>query len=179
MSDANRILKQKISDSISLCFFSRNQFRNEIFEIEDPSQLENIFLENEPDRATFIEPTLKYCIYEKWLKNLPQSKTQGAFFIIYTDGIFDDKNAFKRLIRDTCKEIDNQQIIKIFIIGVGSEIKTDRIRNNFEDLNRNAKENKDKKGNPCDIVGFALADEMEDIIQVLKDELKQNANTEK
>ncbi|MEH2051528.1 NB-ARC domain-containing protein [Nostoc sp.] len=180
MSDVNLILKQKIADSISLCFFSRNQFRNEIFEIKDPYQLENIFLENEPDRSTFIEPTLKYCIYEKWLKNISKAKTQGAFFIIYTDGVFDDKNAFERLIRDTCKEIDNQQIIKIFIIGVGSEIKTDMNRNNFEDLNRNAKENKDKNGNPCDIVGFALADEMEDIIQVLKDELKQNtknANT--
>ncbi|MHC5719705.1 MAG: hypothetical protein ACYTX0_48610, partial [Nostoc sp.] len=59
---------------------------------------------------------------------------------------------------------------------VGSEIKSEKNRKIFEDLNRNAKNNEDKNGNKCDIVGFALADEMEDIIQVLKDELQQNAN---
>lgn len=121
-------------------------------------------------------PALKYCINEVWFKNISQAKTQGAFFIIYTDGVFDDKSAFERLIQETCKKIENQQIIKIIIIGVGSEIKSEKNRKIFEDLNRNAKNNVDKNGNKCDIVGFALADEMEDIIQVLKDELQQNAN---
>ncbi|MBW4475867.1 MAG: helix-turn-helix domain-containing protein [Tolypothrix brevis GSE-NOS-MK-07-07A] len=178
MSDADRILKQNISDSISIYLFSRNEVTNRFFEeIEDADQVENIFTENKPDRSTFIVPTLEYCIHEKWFKNRYQAKTQGAFFIIYTDGVFDDKSAFERLIRDTCLKIDNQQIIKIFIIGVGSEIKSEKKRNDFEALNINAKKNVDKNGKPCDIVGFALADEMEDIIQVLKDELKQDANT--
>ncbi|MFN6559368.1 MAG: NB-ARC domain-containing protein [Nostoc sp. ChiSLP01] len=176
MSDANRILKQNISDSISLYLFSRNELKKEIFQIEDPQRIENIFSENEPDRSTFVVPTLKYCI-DKWRDNRSQTKTQGAFFIIYTDGVFDDKNAFEKLIRETCREIDNQQIIKIFIIGVGSEIKTESNRNDFEALNKNAKNNIDKNGKLCDIVGFALADEMEDIIQVLKDELQQDVNT--
>lgn len=46
MSDLNKIIQEKIYDSILLCFFSRNQFNDsEIYEnIEDPDQIENIFM---------------------------------------------------------------------------------------------------------------------------------------
>ncbi|MUG97159.1 VWA domain-containing protein [Scytonema sp. UIC 10036] len=172
MGHVNSIFKKKITDSISICLFSRNKFNNEIFKVRNISQVENIFREHEPDQATFIVPTLKHFL-DIYFDEEDQPKPQPAFFIIYTDGQFDDREEFEELIKATCKKLDDQRHIKIFIIGVGSEIKNKINKDYFEKLNKNAINNKNKHGKPCDIVGFDIADEMENILKVLENELKQ------
>jgi DNA-binding Xre family transcriptional regulator len=172
MSHVDRILRGKISDFVSIFLFSRNKLKDETFKVKSASEVEDIFNEHRPDQATFIVPTLKYCLDKCFDKEQPKPRT--AFLIVYTDGQFNDTEDFEELIKSTCKKLDDQRRIKILIIGVGSEIKNKINRDYFDKLNKNVKGNKDNSGQSCDIVGFAIADEMGDIIEVLEDELKQN-----
>lgn len=86
----------------------------------------------------------------KWFDSRDNSQSQGAFFIIYTDGQFDDTSKFEELVRSTCLKLDDDRIIKIIVIGIGKDI--DKLY--FEQLDKNAKNNVDKNSKPCDIVDF-------------------------
>lgn len=173
MSHADMILDQKdsqqekICDSIYLDLFSRSKLRREPHQIKKASQVENIFLENRPDTSTFVVPALNRAI-DFWFDSRTQSKTQGAFFIIYTDGQFDDTKAFETLIEETCKKIDDERVIKIIVVGIGKDIDVEY----FQNLNNNLQGNVDKNGNPCDIFVFELETEMEDIIELMECEIK-------
>ncbi|WP_071188220.1 VWA domain-containing protein [Trichormus sp. NMC-1] len=156
----------KISNSIRISLFSRNRVKDEKFRVTDVTHVENIFIENNPDSTTFITPTLKDCLNE-WFENYNTSKTQKAIFIIYTDGQFDDTDAFEKLIQETCAKLKNDSIIKIIIIGVGKEIDEEY----FERLDNNTKNNVDINGNPCDILLFELANKVENIINLIQKEL--------
>ncbi|MBD2447892.1 AAA-like domain-containing protein [Nostoc sp. FACHB-152] len=158
--------QEKICDSIYLDLFSRSKLRREPHQIKKATQVENIFLENRPDTSTFVVPALKRAI-NYWFDSRVQSKTQGAFFIIYTDGQFDDTKAFEALIEDTCKQIYNERVIKIIVVGIGKDIDVEY----FQSLNNNLQGNVDKNGNPCDIFVFELETEMEDIIELMEREI--------
>ncbi|MDZ8034957.1 AAA-like domain-containing protein [Nostoc sp. DedSLP04] len=157
----------KICDSIYLDLFSRSKLRREPHQIKKTAQVENIFLENRPDTLTFVVPALNRAI-NFWFDNRAQSKTKGAFFIIYTDGQFDDTKAFETLIQETCKQIDDERIIKIIVVGIGKDIDVEY----FQNLNNNLQGNVDKNGNDCDIFVFELETEMEDIIELMEREIK-------
>lgn len=172
MSHVDMILAQedshlgKICSSIYLDLFSRNRLRRDISQLKKSADVENIFLENRPDTSTFVVPALDRAI-RTWFDNREHSQTQGAFFIIYTDGQFDDTKAFEALIQETCRQLDDERIIKIIIIGIGKDIDLEY----FQNLNKNMQGNVDKNGKPCDIVVFDLATEMEDIIELMESEL--------
>jgi von Willebrand factor type A domain len=174
MSHVDMILDQKdsqqekICDSIYLDLFSRSRLRREPHQVKKATQVENIFLENRPDTSTFVVPALNRAI-NFWFDNRPQSTTQGAFFIIYTDGQFDDTKAFETLIQETCKQIDDERVIKIIVVGIGKDIDVEY----FQNLNNNLQGNVNKNGNPCDIFVFELETEMEDIIELMEREIKQ------
>jgi hypothetical protein len=160
--------QEKICDSIYLDLFSRSKLRREPHQVKKAAQVENIFLENRPDTSTFVVPALNRAI-NFWFDNRAQSTTQGAFFIIYTDGQFDDTKAFETLIQETCKQIYDERVIKIIVVGIGKDIDVEY----FQNLNNNLQGNVDKNGNPCDIFVFELETEMEDIIELMEREIKQ------
>jgi hypothetical protein len=91
--------------------------------------VEDIFLENRPDANTFVVPTLRHC-FDIWLngrekvtiQDIKEGKAKGAFFIIYTDGQFDDPLAFEEFIQEASLRIDDQRIVKILIIGLGKGV---------------------------------------------------------
>jgi von Willebrand factor type A domain len=173
MSHVDRIVSynvdgENICSSIKIFLFSKKRVKDEYFTVNNVSQVENIFLENRPDSTTFVEPTLNSCL-EEWFKQRTESKTQGALFIIYTDGQFDDTVDFENLVKRTCAKLDNQNIIKIFIIGVGKDIDEEY----FQKLDNNLKTNVDRHNNSCDIVGFSLANEIDDIIEMIDKEFRQ------
>jgi von Willebrand factor type A domain len=174
MSHVDRILSydvdgEKICSSIQIFLFSKKRVKDEYYTVKNVGQVENIFLENIPVSTTFVEPTLNRCL-EEWFKQRTESKTQGALFIIYTDGQFDDTVDFENLVKRTCTKLDNQNIIKIFIIGVGKDIDEEY----FQRLDNNLKTNVDKHKNSCDIVGFSLANEIEDIIEIIDKEFRSS-----
>ncbi|MFB2974509.1 AAA-like domain-containing protein [Aerosakkonema sp. BLCC-F183] len=152
---------EKICDVINIALFSRNIVRRDPILVKNVERVESIFIENRPDSTTFIAPTLSKCL-DQWFSSRATSKTQGAFFIIYTDGQFDDTKAFEKLIVETCAKLEDESVIKILIIGIGKEVD----REYFDKLD--TKKNSDKNGNPCDIVVFDLATEMEDIIELME-----------
>lgn len=170
MSNVDSILSyenagEKICEYVRIFLFSRNRVKDEKFKVENVTHVDNIFLENRPDSTTFIKPTLEDCIKE-WFQKSNKDR-QGAFFIIYTDGQFDDTEAFEELVSSTCRQLNDQSLVKIIIIGVGKEIDEEY----FEKLDNNAKGNLDVNGNPCDIVVFDLASRIDDILNLLEREL--------
>lgn len=171
MSHVDSILRHevngaKICSSMRISLFSRNRVKDEKFTVDDVTKVKNIFRENQPDATTFITPTLKDCLNE-WFKSRNASKTEGAFFIIYTDGQFDDTVAFEKLIKETCSKLENDSLIKILIIGVGKEIDVEY----FERLDTNTKNNLDMHQKRCDIVVFDLVNNIEDIKAFMRKEL--------
>ncbi|HEY9739155.1 MAG TPA: hypothetical protein V6C90_01565 [Coleofasciculaceae cyanobacterium] len=91
--------------------------------------MEDIFLENRSDANTFVVPTLRHC-FDTWLngrgkvtvQDIKEGKAKGAFFIIYTDGQFDDPLTFEEFIQEASLRIDDQRIVKILIIGLGKGV---------------------------------------------------------
>jgi hypothetical protein len=172
--------EMKVCEQIFVSTFNRNKARNS-WPISSPSQMKGIFDENRPDGGTYVVPTLrKY--FDLWLKGkekitlkeVNDGKAKGAFFIIYIDGVFDDTLDFEDLLREYCLKIDSEGILKIIIIGIGSDVNT----NYFDDLEVNYKENKDLNGKDCNIVAFDLVDNMDDIIELMQRKLYDPRNPE-
>jgi len=160
---------QKICDRIYLYFFSRKRVGLD-FEVTDANDLDDIFRENTPDSTTFICPTMAKCLND-WFEN-GRKQGKGAFFIIYTDGVLSDRSQFEKLITDTCKRLDNQDEIKVAMVGIGEKVYKNPIP--FVELDYNTKDNVDSHGNLCSIFQFDLANEMEDIIEFLDRQLKND-----
>jgi hypothetical protein len=170
-----------ICEQVQVTTFNLNKFRGNLYLISDPEQVEDIFLENRPDANTFVVPTLRHC-FELWLngrekvtvQEVKEGKAKGAFFIIYTDGQFDDPLAFEEFIREACLKIDDQRIIKILIIGLGKGVNVKF----FDSLD--LRKVKNAKGEDCDIVVFELADNLDEgIIELMQRQLKDTSNMRK
>ncbi|MCT7971454.1 AAA-like domain-containing protein [Laspinema olomoucense] len=168
-----KILKERngkqVSDKVKLYLFSRERVGIGFDVPQKP--INEIFRENETETNSFIGPTLDQCL-KTWFEEGRKSG-KGAFIIIYTDGMLDDRRRFEYLIAETCKKLDQldnlplepQEQIKILMIGVGQ----DAIKNPepFLDLDFNLLQNKDKMGRICDIFVFDLLNEVPDIIELL------------
>jgi hypothetical protein len=170
--DVRKILEysgngNKICEEAALYLFSRKRIGLD-FIIQSPDDLDNIFSENTPDTNTFISPTFQKCI-DTWFEG-GREEGRGAFIIIYTDGMLTDRRQFERIITQTCQRLENQDEIKIIMIGVGEKVYSNPIP--FLELDFNLKQNQDAEGNPCDIFVFDLANEMEDILELLSRQLQ-------
>lgn len=159
--------EEKICSSIKVFLFSRNRVGYN-FEIETIEDLNKNFEGLEPDSTSIIFPTLKHCI-DDWLGNGHQHG-KNALILIYSDGQLTDTKKFQMLISETCKELEDQDELKIIMIGFGKDAIENR--DYYEKLDTNLQSNKDKNGKECDIFGFAMVDEMEDIIDVITQEIE-------
>ncbi|MGB7440364.1 MAG: VWA domain-containing protein [Coleofasciculaceae cyanobacterium] len=162
-----KVGEEKICDDIILTFFSPNRPCEVNKYITDPEQIQSVFDENYPDSNTFITPTLEKVI-NQWFDGRGDKE---GFIIIYTDGQFDDRNQFLKLIERTCKRLKNQDELKIVIIGLGSEVD----EKFYIQLDNNVSQFTDSLGQNCNIVIFDVVNKMENIIDVLN---RQLANPE-
>lgn len=163
--DETGLDEEKICDEIVLTFFSPNRPCERTIYIQDASQIPAVFDEARPDAGTFITPTLEQ-VLNQWFAKRSQNKK--GFVIIYTDGQFDDRDKFMNLIETTCRKLENQDDLKIVIIGFGSEINLKF----YLQLDMNANGFKDSKGLDCNIVVFDLLNKMPSIIEVLDRQLE-------
>lgn len=156
----------KVCETITLYLFSRNRQGNK-FEIDANSKLKaTIFGENMPDANTFIAKTLEACIQDWKQKPKTEANKNGAFILIYTDGMLDDRTNFEKQVRQLSEELENEEDLKIIMIGVGDDVKSNV--KPFLDLDFNLSQSKNN------IFVFDLADEMEDIIELLDRQLSQD-----
>ena len=158
---------EKIGDEITVTFFSPNRPCSVIRPIQDDSQVQELFEENQPDSNTFITPTFQQ-IVEQWMGT--RSPNEGGFVIIYTDGALDDRDAFVNYIEATCRKLNSQDDLKIVIIGFGSDV--DRDPSFYLKLDGNARAFLDKNSKSCNIVVFDLLHKMPGIIQLLDSQLE-------
>jgi hypothetical protein len=173
--------KVKICEQVHIAPFNLNKFRGNLYLISDAENVEDIFLENRPDANTFVVPTLRHC-FDIWLngrekvtiQDIKEGKAKGAFFIIYTDGQFDDPLAFEEFIQEASLRIDDQRIVKILIIGLGKGVNVKF----FDGLD--LRKAKDAKGEDCDIVVFELAEDLEEgIIELMQRQLRDTSKVRK
>ncbi len=61
-SDPTGKAGEKICDSVSVFFFSRNEVAGYPIKVRDAAQVQSLFLENKPKTKTFIGPTLERCL---------------------------------------------------------------------------------------------------------------------
>ncbi|MCT7976858.1 AAA-like domain-containing protein [Laspinema olomoucense] len=150
-SDPTAKAGEKICDSVSVFFFSRNAVADYPITVRDAAQVQSLFLENKPKTKTFIGPTLERCL-DIWLAE-GKTKDRGAFFIIYTDGLFDDEPRFEDCLKRACQKIDSEKEVKFVILGLGTDID---VKSFLEiDFNVNNKI-------PHNIVMFNLVNKLED-----------------
>ncbi|WP_170188860.1 AAA-like domain-containing protein [Geitlerinema sp. P-1104] len=159
-------LGRKVCETVTLYLFSRDRAGKK-FCIDANSDLKaNVFDENFPASNTFIAKTFFACIQD-WKQSLKtEANRNGAFILIYTDGMFDDRPDFEKQVRQLSDELENEESLKIFMIGVGDDIKSNV--KPFLDLDFNLSQNKNN------IFVFDLADEMDDIIELLDRQLPQD-----
>lgn len=174
----NQQLKS-ISDKVSIYLFCDNR-EGLCFEIEKSDNSEsiakainNIFEEESPYGSTFICPTLEVC-FKDWLEH-GRKNNRKAFIIIYTDGKLSDGKRFEKLIQEVCEKIENQNEIKIIVIGVGNEIKEKDNLEYWRKIDNNLQGNKDSQGRTCDIIVFDIIDQ-KPLTETLKKELNNNKN---
>ncbi len=170
---------------IGILFYSNyDRHRNSKYiSIErDPIQLYLNNLKTElktsmPQGSSYIVPILKQSL-DKWLLDKQDNDNYRYAIIIYTDGQLADRIELANLIADTCRKINNQNKLKIVMIGVGiderSEIQPEfyqRIANNYYDF-------RDKNNESCQIFSFYLIDDMpENITDIFTGHF--NGNTER
>ena len=150
----------KICDRVFVYFFSQARGEPHPIIIRDASQVWKLFEENKPKTKTFIGPTLEHCI-TSWLTRR-KSSDRGAFFIIYTDGQFDDEDRFVNCIASVCTQIKNHRDVKFFVLGLGKDIDIEH----FLALDFNV--NKIMRFN---VLVFDLVNEVDDIIELLSRQL--------
>ena len=168
--DINNLMRdrngRKVCDTINLYLFSRNR-KGRKFSIDANSNIKaNVFEENFPDANTFISKTLAACIQDWTQVSKTEANQNGAFILIYTDGMLDDRPDFEKQVRQISDELNDTNELKIFMIGVGEDVKINV--KPFLDLDFNLSRNKNN------IFVFDLADEMEDIMELLDRQLSGN-----
>lgn len=151
---------EKICDRLQVHFFSRAKATPHPIIIKDASEVWKLFVENQPKTKTFIGPTLEYCV-KSWLGDRP-SNGKGAFFLIYTDGQFDDEERFIDCIASACANISDRKEVKFFVLGLGEEID----REHFLALDFNL-----YKLMNFNVFVFDLVNEVDDIIELLSRQL--------
>ena len=168
LSQKDIMKDQKICDEIIVTFFSPNSPSKATRYINDSSQVGDIFEEYGPESTTFLAPTFQK-IVEQWFGTRDQN--EGGFIIIYTDGEIDDRDAFVNSVGETCRKLNNQEELKVVIIGFGSDV--NRKPEFYLKLDANMKSFKDRNSNPCNIVVFDLLNKMDDgIINLLRRQLE-------
>ncbi|MDY7004255.1 MAG: caspase family protein [Cyanobacteriota bacterium] len=158
---------EKICDEITVTFFSQNRPSTLIRAIQDDSQVPALFKENKPDSNTFLSPTFQQ-IVEQWFDT--RMENEGGFIIIYTDGEIDDLDAFVNYVKETCQKLNNQDELKIVIIGFGSDVNRDPIF--YLKLDANTRSFTDRNSKSCQIVVFDLLNKMPNIIELLNRQLE-------
>ncbi|MFP5273551.1 hypothetical protein [Coleofasciculus sp.] len=128
--------------------------------INDASQVWKLFVKNKPKTKTFVSPTLNHCVNTYLTEGKPKGK--GAFFIIYTDGQFDDEEGFVQCISSACTKIEDHKDIKFFVLGLGKDIDIEHFLALDFNVNQTMKFN---------IFVFDLVNEVDDIIELLKRQL--------
>lgn len=157
--------QEKICESVSVYFFSRNQVDEYPIKVRDAAQVQSLFLENKPRAKTFIGPTIDRCL-DIWLaEGKPQNR--GAFFIIYTDGLFDDEPRFVTCLEKACNNIEDAKAVKFIILGLGKDI--DEM--SFLNLDFNVNDHL-----PYNVLVFNLVNEVDDIIQELERQIVNTFN---
>ncbi|MCL2924454.1 MAG: caspase family protein, partial [Trichodesmium sp. MAG_R04] len=153
---------EKICDEIIVTFFSPNRPPKVIRDIQDDTQVPALFEENQPDSNTFLTPTFQQ-IVKQWLGT--RIPNEGGFIIIYTDGAIDDRDAFVNSVQETCRKLNNEDELKVVIIGFGSDVNSDP--KFYLNLDANMNSFTDRNSQPCNIIAFDLLNKMEGIIDLL------------
>jgi hypothetical protein len=149
--------EQKICDEIFVYFFSKNAASISPIIVNNPRQVPTLFQENCPKTKSFIAPTLDKCV-KTWLAE-GKPKNRGAFFIIYTDGLFDDVQKFIDCISSVCSQITDSKAAIFLVLGLGEDMNITY----FLELDFNINQQM-----PFDVVAFDLVNEADDIIHVLE-----------
>ncbi|KAM3097288.1 LuxR C-terminal-related transcriptional regulator [Phormidesmis sp. 146-35] len=157
---------QKICDRISVYFFNRNQAPATPTIVTDAGQIQTLFTQNPPRNNTVISPTLQTCL-DTWVAE-GKRNDRGAFFLIYTDGLFNDETQFIDCIAKACTQIEHHKMIKIFVLGVGKDLDIEH----FLELDFNTYDRM-----PFDIFVFDLVNELDDITELLKRQLIEHPHT--
>lgn len=174
-------IQVKICEQIYIATFNLNKFRGNFYLISDAEQVEDIFLENRPDANSFVVPTLRHC-FNMWLngqeqvtvQDIKEGKTKGAFFIIYSDGQFDDPLAFEQFITEATQKVDDERLVKILIVGLGKGVNVKY----FDSLDM--RKYKNAKGEDCNIVVFDLAEDLDEgIIEMMQRQLRDPSQVRK
>lgn len=151
---------QTICEQVVLYFFSKNEVASSPTIITNSRQIPTLFQEHRPKTKTFIGPTLEECINTWLAKGKPQHR--GAFFLIYTDGLFDDVQAFMGCMSKACTQMTNEKEALFLVLGLGEDVNV----NYFLDLDFNINQQM-----PSDVLVFDLVNEADDIIHVLERQL--------
>jgi hypothetical protein len=152
--------RPKICDEISVYFFSKNEAVTHPIRVRTSRQVPILFQENRPKTKTFIGPNLEKCV-QTWLAQ-GKPRNRGAFFIIYTDGLFDDIQKFIDCISNICHRVTDANAAIFLVLGLGEDINI----NYFLELDFNINQQM-----PYDVTGFDLVNEADDIIHVLERQL--------
>lgn len=150
------VKENKVCDKVQVHFFSRNEVESG-HTIKDASNVQSLFLENVPFGNTFVGPTLNKCL-DTWISN-GQKEGRGAFFFIYTDGLFDDEGEFVDCLVRAGSVITNHRLVKFFVLGLGQDIDIDK----FVELDSNIDQIM-----PIDVFVFDMVNKVEDIIELLE-----------
>lgn len=161
--ESNNDVNQRICGRVSINFYSRNQVASNSTVVDDASQVADLFNQHKPRNHAYIEPTLGKCL-DIWLAE-SRVKGRGAFFIIYTDGDFDDKPAFVDCLKKACAKIQDHREVKFILLGIGNDIDKDYFLELDFDINNQMAH---------DVFVFDLVNEVEDITEVLERQLVNN-----
>jgi len=151
---------RRICDRIHLYFFSPKKRIPRPILIQDASQIWTLFVEHQPKTKTFISPTLDHCM-TTWLSQ-KKSDCQGAFFIIYTDGQFDDEERFVKIMASACDKVRDRKEVQFIVLGLGQDIDIEH----FLALDFNINQTM-----PFNIFVFDRVNEVHDIIELLSRQL--------
>ena len=155
--------ERSICDRLTLHFFSRQRTPPAPLAIDDPSKVHKLFIDNQPKTKTFIAPPLEHCI-NHWITQ-ENSPHHGAFFIIYTDGQFDDEVRFIDCLKTLCQHIDCHSQAKVIVLGLGEDIDIEHFLTLDFNLNQTMSAN---------IFVFDLVNEVDDIIELLSRQLTES-----
>lgn len=160
--------EDKICDRVSVYFFSKKNAIVGPYLVNKATQLRALFTENQPKTKTFIGDTLNRCL-DTWLSQ-GKPNNRGAFFITYTDGVFDDEPDFVNCIERACREVEDidinpEKAVKFIVLGLGRDIDERR----FLELDFEVNDRR-----PYSIVSFNLVNEVDDIIEELERQIETN-----
>ena len=157
---------ENICDEITVTFFSPNRPPTVSRPIQDDAQVSALFQENQPDSNTFLTPAFQQIVGQWFGTRMPN---EGGFIIIYTDGEIDDRDTFLNSVEETCRKLNNQDELKVVIIGFGSDVNRDP--KFYLNLDANMKSFTDRNSKSCNIVVFDLLNKMDGIIELLDRQL--------